>query len=298
MDDDGRTCRACGYGELQPAGSPPARRAVCGHCGRCWESGGRGAEVDALACPGCPRRGDCESCPTWLVESLTGRHELADGEAVVIRPLLYGDRFELTAAYAGLSPQSRQFRFLGAADDLEPDEIEYLTNIDYRDHYACVALLPDRPEPHGVGVGRYVRDVTDPAVAEVAVTVVDDHQRRGIGTLLTRALGERASESGIGSFVNYVRWDNTVAIDSLLAAGAKVHPEEPGVARVELAVPARVDAVPDSHLRRVIALFADRFPVLGPLARVRAAAGTPGREDASGRLWRDVAAAGRGDRPG
>ena len=35
-----------------------------------------------LACPGCTRRGDCESCPTWLVESLPRRHVLADGDIV------------------------------------------------------------------------------------------------------------------------------------------------------------------------------------------------------------------------
>jgi hypothetical protein len=70
-----------------------------------------------------------------------------------------------------------------------------------------------------------------------------------------------------------------------------VHPEEPGVARVELAVPADVDELPDTYLHRVIALFADRLRVLGPLVQGRPpvwwvpAAGT-------GRLWRGLAGSG------
>jgi GNAT superfamily N-acetyltransferase len=256
---DGRTCPACGSDELQPAGHPPLRRAVCGRCGRCWEDGGRGAEVDTLACPGCPRRDACEACPTPLAESLTQRHLLADGEEVEIRPLRYGDRFELAAAFTRLAPESRRSRFFGTHDELTPGELEYLTNIDYRDHFACVARLPGRPPPNGVGVGRYVRDPADPSVAEVAVVVVDAHQRRGIGTLLTRTLGERAVRIGIRTFVCYVQWDNEVTIDMLTAEGARVLPAEPGVARIELDLPGRVDDVPDKDLHRMIAAFARRL---------------------------------------
>src|SRR6185369_12745109 len=138
---DARTCRACGSTELHPAG-PLARRAVCGHCGRCWEDEGGGSEVDALACSGCERRGACEACPTWLSESLTRRHAL-DGAEVLIRPLVYGDRFELAAGYTELSLRSRQLRFFQARGALDPDELEYLTNIDYQNHFAFAALLLD-----------------------------------------------------------------------------------------------------------------------------------------------------------
>jgi hypothetical protein len=98
---DGRNCPACRSDDLQAPVPPPVRRAVCGHCGRCWEVGGRGAEVDTLTCPGCSRRGTCEACPTPLAESLTRRHLLGDGEEVEIRPLRYGDRFELATAFIG-----------------------------------------------------------------------------------------------------------------------------------------------------------------------------------------------------
>lgn len=260
--DDGRTCRACGSADLQPAGPP---RAVCAHCGRCWEDGGEGAEVDTLACPGCPRRGTCESCQTWLAESMTRRHVLPDGEEVVIRPLLYGDRFELAAGFTDLSLRSRQFRFFNVPDELDADDLDYLTNIDYRDHFACAAFLPTSPVPTGIGVGRYVRERDDPTIAEVAVTVVDRYQRRGVGTLLTRTLGERAVDNGIRTFVSYVQWENAAAVELLSGAGARVAPAEPGIARIEVDLPAQIDAVPDPYVHRIIAAFAARVRAWGQL---------------------------------
>src|SRR5262245_35201269 len=159
---EGRTCPACGSGGLQPAGQPAGRRAVCARCARCWEDGGAGVEVDSLACAGCERRGACESCPTWLVAATSRREVLRDGQAVLIRPLLYGDRFELAAGFTALSPRSRRHRFFTAPEQLDDDELEYLTNLDYRDHFALAAVLEDGPVATGVAVARYVREDDDP----------------------------------------------------------------------------------------------------------------------------------------
>ena len=256
---DGRACPACGSTDLVPAG-PPGSRAVCTRCGRCWEEGGAGAEVDTPACPGCPQRCICESCPTWLAESMTRRYTLADGQVVVIRPLLYGDRSQLAAGVAALSPRSRRLRFHSPAA-LDDDDLEYLVNIDYEDHFACVALFPDDPARGGagagmgVGVGRYVRE-EDPTIAELAVTVLDEYQRRGIGTLLTRTLSEIAAEKGIRTFVSYVQWENRGVIDRLIAEGARAVPSEPGLARVEVDLPRTADELPDSYLHRLLAASA------------------------------------------
>jgi len=248
---DARTCRACGSTDLQPAGTT-TRRAVCGRCGRCWEAEGDGPEVDVLACPGCRRRGTCEACATWLSESLSRRHVLDDGGEILIRPLVYGDRFELAAGFDELSLRSRQLRFFQPPEALGPDELEHLTNIDYEDHFALAAVLLGRPAPEGIGVGRYLRDPTDPTIAEVAVTVMDDHQRRGIGTLLTRTLAEVAAQRGVRTFVSYVQWSNDSAVEGLAREGARVTADEPGIARIEIDVPVAAGNVSRSFIHRVL----------------------------------------------
>lgn len=215
------------------------------------------------ACPGCERQGRCESCPTWLVEEMSRREVLSDGQPVLIRPLLYSDRFELAAGFAELSPRSRRRRFFNAPEALDDAELEYLTNLDYHDHFALAAVLEDRPVPKGVGVARYIREADDPEVAEVAVTVLDAYQRRGIGTLLTRTLGEVAARNGIRSFVNYVQWENAATIALLTDEPCRITPAEPGVARVEVELPARVAEVPDRDLHRLIRAYAARVRSLG-----------------------------------
>ncbi len=81
---------------------------------------------------------------------------------------------------------------------------------------------------------------------------MDDHQRRGVGTLLTRALGEVAAERGIRKFVSYVQWDNDRAVDALAREGARVTSAEPGIARIEIDLPLPVADIADSYVRRIL----------------------------------------------
>ena len=49
-------------------------------------------------------------------------------------------------------------------------------------------------------MARFVRIADEPEVAEAAVAVLDDSQRRGVGTALLEALSARAREEGITRF--------------------------------------------------------------------------------------------------
>jgi RimJ/RimL family protein N-acetyltransferase len=90
---------------------------------------------------------------------------------------------------------SRYRRFLTSIDDLSPRQLSYLTHVDHSSHEAIGAL--DAVSGDGIGIARYVRDPDDPQLAEVAVTVTDAWQGRGVATALLERLAARARAAGI-----------------------------------------------------------------------------------------------------
>jgi ribosomal protein S18 acetylase RimI-like enzyme len=67
-----------------------------------------------------------------------------------------------------------------------------------------------------------VRDANDPTSAEIAVTVIDDWQRRGLGRELLTRLIDRARGVGISRLTALVAEDNEAAIGILRGVGANV----------------------------------------------------------------------------
>jgi GNAT superfamily N-acetyltransferase len=247
---------ACQGHTLLPAGSAGWARTVCAHCGRCWEASEGRAEVDTLACPGCQQRPVCESRPTSLVNQMTSFHQLVDGTPILVRPLLYSDRYQLAESYQHLTGESRRLRFFSARKELSDDDLEYLTNIDYDNHFAWAGFAVGALGNPGVGVARYIRDPARTKLAEAAVTVLDAYQHRGLGTLLLQLLADEAQRNGITTFVSYVLWDNQEVLDALSEAGALVEPEEPGIARVEIDVPDPEKPTRMSEIRTALRHFA------------------------------------------
>ena len=138
---------------------------------------------------------------------------LRDGSDVVIRQVRSSDAPLLADGFARLGPESRRLRFLRRKDELTPAELRYFTDVDHHDHEALGALDP--AAGRGVGVARYVRDASDPQSAEIAVTVVDDWQGRGLGAELLAQLSGRARAAGIRRFTALVSADNA-AMTALL----------------------------------------------------------------------------------
>jgi protein lysine acetyltransferase len=190
-------------------------------------------------------------------ESMAQVHTLADGTRVLVRPLLPGDRAELAAGYEQLSAASRRRRFFATPDHLSEHVLDYLTNLDYRTHFAWAAFAIDEPDSPGIAVARYICDQRDATAAEIAVTVLDSYQNRGLGTLLTQLLADVAVRNGVRSFVSYVLWENADAVARLRAEGARISPAEPGMARIEIDLPPPPDTVPDATVRPILSAVAD-----------------------------------------
>jgi GNAT superfamily N-acetyltransferase len=93
------------------------------------------------------------------------------------------------------------FRFHGFKRSLSQDEAIRMTEVDFVDHVALMAILGDHPESPLIGVGRYI---VCPAPkrhrAEVAFAVLDKHQDKGIGSLLLKHLTSIARAQGLREF--------------------------------------------------------------------------------------------------
>ena len=156
----------------------------------------------------------------------TGLVALCDGSAVLIRPVQPADAPLVADGFARLSPRSRQLRFLTGKTHLSSAELRYFTDVDHHDHEALVALNP--ADGRGVGIARYIRHAGDPHAAEVAVTIVDDWQGRGLGTELVTRLSGRARCEGICRFTALVAEDNTVVARMLGNSSARLAGRGPG----------------------------------------------------------------------
>ena len=149
-----------------------------------------------LPTPGARRAGVRRPAPRRTAPALRGeRVKLADGAEIVIRPIEPEDLNELAIGFGGLGALSRFRRFRQRIDRLTYEQLVALTDIDHESHEALVAI--DAATGEGVGVARYVRVPDDPARAEVACTVVDPWQHRGVGSALAERLAARAGAAGI-----------------------------------------------------------------------------------------------------
>lgn len=148
------------------------------------------------------------------------RVALRSGEEVLVRPVRPDDARTLADGFGRLSELSRFRRFFTAVPELSDSQLDYLTRVDHHDHEAIGAVEPETGA--GLGIARFIRSRSCPEEAEVAVTVVDAWQRRGLGSLLLRQIAERAITEGVTLFTAEVQATN----DPVLKIIRKLGPAE------------------------------------------------------------------------
>jgi len=171
---------------------------------------------------------------------LPGELALRDGTPALIWPLLPSDARTLREGFRHLSPQSRRSRFLSPLDDLDEAMLERLVGgVDGVHHVALVlVVLPSAGLEQPVGVARLIQDPSDPATADIAVTVDDQWQGRGVGAALVRALMERRPP-GLRRIRTVVDADNRASLALLAGAGrASSNVTSRGVVDVTVELPA------------------------------------------------------------
>ena len=164
---------------------------------------------------------------------------LATGARAIFRPIMPEDKPLLEKGLTQLSEESRYLRFFSPLDHFTERQLRYLTEIDYVNHFAWVALVPDEPGGPGVGVARWIRLPDDPEMAEGAVTVIDAYQGQGIGKTLLWLAARSAIERGIRCFQLWTMGENEKAHRILEDLGARRGRMESGTQEFLVPLPER-----------------------------------------------------------
>jgi GNAT superfamily N-acetyltransferase len=145
------------------------------------------------------------------------RLTLRDGTAVDVRPLERTDRAGIEHVFSRLSDRSRYLRFTAIKAQLTERELNRLLDVDHHDREALLAIDPITRR--GVAIVRYVDIPGEPGALELAATVADDWQGRGLGSALLAQLTERAREEGHSALRASVLATNARSIAMLREAG-------------------------------------------------------------------------------
>lgn len=149
-----------------------------------------------------------------------------------MRPVRPGDEALIESFHGRQSPESIYFRYFSPRPTLSSRDLAHLTNVDYVDRMAFIGLLGDDL----IGIARYDRYPTS-GTAEVAFFTDDEHQGRGMATVLLEYLAAAAREAGLTGFVAQVLPQNSKMLSVFKQAGFEVHSRfEDGVIEVELGI--------------------------------------------------------------
>jgi acetyl coenzyme A synthetase (ADP forming)-like protein len=141
---------------------------------------------------------------------------LRDGSTLRLRAPLAEDADALLEFFSALSDQSRYLRFHGFAA-VGPKLVEPVLEPDWQERGSLLGSLDGRV----VALANWVR-LRDPRAAEIAFTVADGYQRRGIGTRLLERLAQSAAAAGIEEFVAEVLAENDAMLGVFRDAGFAV----------------------------------------------------------------------------
>jgi acetyl coenzyme A synthetase (ADP forming)-like protein len=170
---------------------------------------------------------------------------LRDGSTVRIRAMTPDDDKALCALFESLSEESRWLRFLSLASGAAlASEARRETHLDHTVGLIALSGSDERVVGHAFYAG------IDKVRAEVAFTIADDFQNRGLGTLLLCQLAEIADRSGIHTFEAEVAASNLQMLNVFRESG---FPIEVGATAGQLHV-----SFPTSFTREAIDRFEQR----------------------------------------
>jgi acetyltransferase len=154
----------------------------------------------------------------------TGRTR--DGAPYRIRSIRPDDAERERAFIRDLSDESRHNRFMCAFREAPEALIDQFVHAnDDERAFALVAVTGDLGGERIIGVARYAITDPDAREAELAITVADEWQTRGIGTTLVKALLEQARSRGLHRLFGPILESNMKVQQLLRDLGFTLRPE-------------------------------------------------------------------------
>jgi acyl-CoA synthetase (NDP forming)/GNAT superfamily N-acetyltransferase len=142
---------------------------------------------------------------------------LRDGGSIHVRAIRADDKARLLEHFNSLSPRSVHLRFFGAKRRLTDTELVRFTELDFVRDVGLLATLRNGDSERIIAVGRYMS--TAAGRAEVAFAVADEHQGRGVGTVLLEHLASIARANGIREFEADVLGENNQMLSVFRKSG-------------------------------------------------------------------------------
>jgi acetyltransferase len=160
---------------------------------------------------------------------LAHQRHLADGRAVLIRPIRPDDEPAARRFFAALSDDARYLRFQKWVRTVGDKVLHFFTHVDYDRHMAFVCVAGEEI----VGEARYIAN-EDGRSCEFAVVIADAWHKSGVAGLLMEALISAARSHGMTSMEGMVLRGNRDMLRFVRALGFETHhePLEPTMVRV------------------------------------------------------------------
>lgn len=122
---------------------------------------------------------------------------VAGNKTVLIREWRNEDSNRQLSFFNGLGERSRYFRFMQPLKEIPEPLLCGLSAVDGDRHVLLLAIHIGHWPSAMIAEARYVRDMADPTRCDIALTVTDSWQGRGLGRIMLGQLEDRARKAGI-----------------------------------------------------------------------------------------------------
>jgi len=149
-------------------------------------------------------------------------YPIRDNTYICFKTLGKDDREKFIDGFKRLSKKTVYRRFFGFMKELTDKQVDDFLNTDKKDHIAWAAFDIVADDAIGIGVGRFKRSEFNPKEAEMALTVLDDYQDKGVGSVLLAIMYYLAGKLEIDILTGNILSENAKLIRRFMELGAKM----------------------------------------------------------------------------